>query len=225
MRSRSAPTTISVMTPPLPNAKDSSGKAAGGESLSSRLPRSMRGYDRGSTDKLLADLEARRSESEREAIGLRERVAGLDAELDHHRQQEQLVSKTLLAATSQAAAIREEARQEAELMLRKVQAQLGERAALGERLERERAEAERELLRLRQLAQEMQQGLERFLTETLEQLRPEADTAVDEKLPAADEEGALVHALDLALKQETGQRYPSAGEVAPPQPSALNARS
>jgi cell division septum initiation protein DivIVA len=181
--------------------KDSSGAPPPDESLSSRLPRRRRGYDRDATEALLGELASKQAELERECGKLREQVAQLEADLAGHRRQEQLVSKTLLEASSHATTIREKAREEAELILRKASAELEDRAALTERAEREQADAERELLRLRQLAQEMQQGLAGFLTQTLAQLRPEARPATADQHPAAESEGALVSALEAALKQ------------------------
>jgi septal ring factor EnvC (AmiA/AmiB activator) len=187
--------------PPQETGENSSGAPPTAEALSSRdLPRSWRGYDLAATEELLGELASKHAELERECGKLREQVAQLEADLAGHQRQEQLVSKTLLEASSHATTIREKAREEAELILRKASAELGERAALTERAEREQADAERELLRLRQLAQEMQQDLAGFLTQTLAQLRPEAGPGTGEQHRAADGEGAL-SALEAALKQ------------------------
>lgn len=184
------------------------------ESLSSRLPRSLRGYDRAATDALFGELASRIAELERECAKLREEAAGLDADLARHREHEQLVSKTLLEATSHATTIREKAREEAELFLRKAREQAAERAAETERAERDRADAEHELARMRQLAHEMQQRLADFLTQTLQQLRPEPGTG--EHRPAADSEEGLVRALEGALKQEGSDEPRSEGDALHP---------
>lgn len=158
---------------------------------------------------------------------MRQQVTELEADLAGHRGQEELVSKTLLEASSHATTIREKAREEAELLLRKARARLGERAALTERAERERADVEQELLRLRQLAQDMQRGLASFLTETLAQLRPEAEPGTAELHPTGDPAEALVSALEAALKQDAAEPRPggdplrpSSGAVAPPRQSS-----
>jgi cell division septum initiation protein DivIVA len=132
----------------------------------------------------------------------------LHEQLVGQRGQEQLVSRTLLAAMSQAMAIREEARREAERTLRKVSEELRERSARLAQIQSEQAEAERELLRLRGLAKEMQQGLARFLSETLQQLR-EGISATD-----GDEEATIVSVLGATLGQEGRQLKPPDSETA-----------
>jgi cell division initiation protein len=195
--------------------KGSSGAPPTDESLSSRLPRSRRGYDRTATDELLAELASKRAELEGECSKLRAQVAQLEADLAGHREQEQLVSKTLLEASSHATTIREKAREEAELILRKARERHGERAALTERAERERANVERELLRLRQLAQETQHRLAGFLTETLAQLRPEGESETAELHQSADDEQALVSALETALNKDGAEPRPGGDAVRP----------
>jgi vacuolar-type H+-ATPase subunit H len=132
----------------------------------------------------------------------------LHEQLVGQRGQEQLVSRTLLAAMSQAMAIREEARREAERTLRKVSEELRERSARLAQIQSEQAEAERELLRLRGLAKEMQQGLASFLSETLQQLR-EGISATD-----GDEEATIVSVLGATLGQEGRQLKPPDSETA-----------
>jgi cell division initiation protein len=193
----------------------SSGAPPTEESLSDSLPRSRRGYDRAATEELLGELASRHAELERECGTLRAHVAQLEADLATHREQEQLVSKALVEASSHATKIREKAREEAELILRKANARLGERAALTERAERERAEVEQELARLRQLAQDTQHGLASFLSQTLAQLRPEAEPATAESHTAGEAEGTLVSALEDALEHDRDQFRPG-NDALPP---------
>ena len=178
--------------------------------LSSGLPRANRGYDRQTTDALLGELATKRSELERECAALRAHVAGLEAELARYRAQEQLVSKTLLSATSFAMKTREAVRREAELILSKTSAKALEHNAALERTAREREETERELLRLRQLTEEMQAGLASFLKTTLLQLGPEIEAeqqlepeVVPNAPAAARVDQALANALQAAIPQET----------------------
>jgi hypothetical protein len=204
------------MTPPVPrNGEGGSGGAGGTRGLAGRLPRSMRGYDCAATDELLAQLGSRHAELERECVTLRERTAALDADLARRRRQEQVLSKSLLAASSQAMAIREEARREAALILRKARAELAKRAERAERVERERADAELQLLRLRALTEEIQQGLASLLTGTLELLRTGIEKTA-EGPAGVEDQLALLRTLDAALKREGGQPSPSSADVASP---------
>jgi hypothetical protein len=197
------------MVPPLPKKGEDSGGATTGEGLWSHLPRSWRGYDRAATEALLGELVSKHAELERDCGKLREQAAKLEADLTRHRRQAQLMRKTLSEATSHATSIREKAREDAELILRKARAEQEKRAALAER---ERADSEREVVRLRKFAQELQHRLASFLTQTLEQLHPESPTPVGEAPPAGDVQGALVTALEAALKPDGG---PAGGQVAP----------
>ncbi len=212
---------------PLPtNGEDVSGGPGGAAGLTDRLPRGMRGYNRAATDALFGEVASKHAELELECGELREQIAQLEADLSRHRKQEQLLSETLLGATSHATTIREKAREEAELILGKARAQLGERAAATERAERERAEAERELLRLRRLAEEMQRGLADFLTQALMQLGPSAEPGTAEPHPSDDADGGLVSTLAAALKPDD-ERWPGdngprprGGASAPPRQSS-----
>ncbi len=197
-------------------------------SLASRLPGSWRGYDRTATDKLLGELTSKHAALEGECDQLRAEVARLGAELDRHREREQVVSNTLLEASSHATRIRENAREEAETIVHKARARSEEHAALAERAERQRADAEGELDRLRQLTQEMQRGLTSFLTQTLAKLEPEAEPEPEpeaeaeaepgaEPQPAGEAETGLDSALQAALKPgEDDARSPRDGSQAPP---------
>ena len=175
------------------------------ERLSDRLPRSRRGYDPAATDALLADLVAKHAELEQECDRLREHIARLEGDADRYRLKEELVATTLLAATSFAMKVREAARREAELVLRNASAKAVEDTAALGRLARDRADAERELARLRQLTQEMQAGLANFLKSTLADLRPDAEDAELADVPSAWPESmseTLASALETALQPE-----------------------
>jgi DivIVA protein len=64
---------------------------------------------------------------------LRRRIEELEMELASYRQREQLLVDTLLSATGHATAIRESARRDAELALRKARIQAAERRETAER--------------------------------------------------------------------------------------------
>jgi cell division septum initiation protein DivIVA len=114
-----------------------------------------------------------RSISDWEELG--SRVEQLERELERYREDEQLALKTLRSATSHATAIRESARREAELTLRKAQAE-AEKRKTG--VERERDDARNELLRLRRITEQMRRGLSEFLTAKVEELRLESEEDV-----------------------------------------------
>lgn len=77
---------------------------------------------------------------------------------------------TLLLATRHAAAIRENARREAELTLRKARIEASDRKGTAE-LERDHAMAE--LIRLRRITERMRSGLSTFLASTVDELQRE----------------------------------------------------
>jgi cell division septum initiation protein DivIVA len=167
------------------------------------LPRRMRGYDRSATDALLRELEAKQADLERER---REQVAQLEDELVQHRTQEQLIAKTLLDATNRATEIEENARREAEILLAKAHEDLRLRTERAEQLERDRAHAESQVLRIRRLAQEMQSGLAGFLTRTIDQLRPQEERTAPETHHESGNDGGVAPALDTDLEHELSER-------------------
>ena len=134
---------------------------------------------------------------------LRGRIDQLDGELERHRSQEQLLVKTLLSATSHATAIRESARKEAELTLRKARVE-AEKLKAG--AERDRDDARREMLRLRRITEQMRSGLSAFLTAKVEELRLET---AEGAMPSGEEdelEAALGSALEDRSVTELGSR-------------------
>jgi len=99
---------------------------------------------------------ASREELLREREELLEKVRRLEEELERYRQHAQRTSKLFFSATSYAEWVRESARRDAELVLRKARAR-AEKTLGG--LEHERERTERELLRLQALIGEMQKTL------------------------------------------------------------------
>ena len=137
---------------------------------------------------------------------LRGRIDELERELEQYREHEELVIKTLISATSHATAIRESARREAELTLRKARAEAEKRKAGAER---ERDDARNELLRLRRITEQMRSGLSAFLTAQVEELRLET-----EEEPASGQNQGLEAALGSALEGQTARAAESGREPA-----------
>jgi hypothetical protein len=121
---------------------------------------------------------------------LRARVAALEGELARYRDREEQASKTLLVAATHAMRVREDARRDATLALKKARAQADE--MLGG-LERRRAELEREVERLRQATDETRAVLAGFLSNALETLGPGGDAPVDASLRDALESTLRAH--------------------------------
>jgi cell division septum initiation protein DivIVA len=101
---------------------------------------------------------------------LRQRIDELEGELERYRKQERLVVDTVLSATVHATVIRESARRDAQLTLRKARAEAVKRTST---VEQERDQAIAELLRLRRITEQMRSGLSAFLSATVEELRGE----------------------------------------------------
>jgi cell division septum initiation protein DivIVA len=137
-------------------------------------------------------------------------IGQLESQLEHRRSQEQLMAKTLISATNHAIAIRESARREAELTLRKARAE-AEKLKAG--AERERDAAQRELLRLRRITEQMRNGLSAFLTSKVEELRLETEGATN-----SGQDDELETALGSALeaRSATGLHGSAGGPHAVP---------
>ena len=137
------------------------------------------------------DREAQRRDGESDEP--RGRIFRLERDLERYRSQEQLLVKTLLGATRHATAIRESARQEAELTLRKARVE-AEKLKAG--AVRERDDARRELMRLRRVTEQMRSGLSAFLTGKVEELRLEIGDGGMPSGPEDDLEAALADVLE-----------------------------
>jgi cell division septum initiation protein DivIVA len=142
----------------------------------------------GSTISVVGEYQQR---SDWEELG--RRIDQLERELGQYREDEQLAVKTLRSATTHATAIRESARREAELTLRKARAEAEKRKSI---VERERDDARNELLRLRRVTEQMRMGLTAFLTEKVEELRLESE----EDEPASDQGQELDVVLGSAVE-------------------------
>jgi hypothetical protein len=145
-----------------------------------------------------------RSTSDWEELG--RRVDQLERELERHREHEQLAVQTLRSATNHAAAIRESARRDAEVTLRKSRAEAEKRKM---RIERERDDARNELLRLRRVTEQMRMGLTAFLTAKVEELRLESEVE-----PASDQSQELGQVLGSAVEARGSEPVPASHERA-----------
>ena len=134
---------------------------------------------------------------------LRRRIKELETELDRYRNQEQLMVDTLLLATRHAAAIRENARREAELTLRKAGIEAADRKGAAE-LERDHALAE--LRRLRRITERMRSGLSKFLASTVDELRREGVEEEQVSNQTTALEAALASVVGSNRRTEVRQR-------------------
>jgi cell division septum initiation protein DivIVA len=125
-----------------------------------------------------------------EQTELRQEIERLQTDLSRYTEQEQHLFRTLVSATSHAAAIRESARREAELMLRKASAEVERRKAAADR-------ERRELLRLRRITEQTRRGLAGLLTAKLEELQLD----VEDEPPLAQHEAELAAALESGLER------------------------
>jgi cell division septum initiation protein DivIVA len=161
----------------------------------------------GSTISVVRDNQQTTLHSTSDWDELRGRIDELERELERYREHEQLVVKTLLSATTHATAIRESARREAELTLRKARAEAEKRKTGAER---ERDDARNELLRLRRITEQMRRGLSAFLTAKVEELRLE----IDEEVPSSGQDQELEAALGSALEGQTARAAEAGPEPA-----------
>ena len=89
-------------------------------------PKSFRGYDRPHVDQLLAEIATSFEDVWRERADLADKVEQLEADLIRFRELETLLRTTLVSAEQASAQMRDQARQEAELILGKAHAEARE---------------------------------------------------------------------------------------------------
>ncbi len=106
------------------------------------------GYRRGAVERLLDEIADSYEDVWRERHDLIERVDGLEAELQRHRELESLLRRTLVSAESAAEEQREQARRSAELVVSEAHAE-ARRITFAATAERERLQAD--VRRLREL--------------------------------------------------------------------------
>lgn len=106
------------------------------------------GYNRGATDRLLADISASFEDVWRERADLADKIEQLEADLVRYRELESLLRTTLVSAERASADVKEQARREAEVILTEAHAEARavQRRAIAEN---ERLVVETRLLRER----------------------------------------------------------------------------
>ena len=105
------------------------------------------------------------------------------------------MSKTLLAAMGFASQIRDDARREADMILRKASSRALERATV---VQREHDDLEREVARLRRIADETNKGLSTLLVSTLGQLKLQSETDPRSSEPGTEFQEAMESSLHRA---------------------------
>ncbi|MES1246819.1 MAG: DivIVA domain-containing protein [Actinomycetota bacterium] len=80
-------------------------------------PSRLRGYDRGHTDRLFAEIAASFEDVWRERADLSDKVESLEADLVRYKELETLLRTTLISAERAASELKEQARREADTIL------------------------------------------------------------------------------------------------------------
>jgi cell division initiation protein len=117
------------------------------------LGRGFRGYNRETTDRLLAEVVSSFEDVWRERADLADKVEQLEADLVRYRELEGLLRATLVSAERAGAELKEQARREAELVLAEAHAE-ARRVT-----HRARAEHERLLVEARRVRTQLQMAL------------------------------------------------------------------
>jgi cell division initiation protein len=150
--------------------------------------KSGRGYDRADVDELLENVTSSYEQVWLERDQLRSRAAELEDELRKFREQERLLSDTLVTAQRAAEELRAEAGREAQQLKDEALAQT--RSAKTE-AERELEELRVEIERFRTLERELRSNLRAFLEEALRTVARDDDAAeADRTLTEALRPGA-----------------------------------
>lgn len=124
-------------------------------------PTRLLGYNRGATDRLLAEIAASFEDVWRERADLADKVEQLESDLVRFRELEALLRTTLVSAERASADMKEQARKEAELILTEAHA---EARAIQRRAV---AENERLMTETRVLKQRLHAALEVMEADTL----------------------------------------------------------
>ena len=147
---------------------------------SSSLPRKMSGYDREATERLFEKVASSYERLWLDCSQLREQMSAFAAEVDRFEEERRLLASALVEVKQSTAAIKEDARHEAEAMLRKARQRADETIARAEQeaqaraeravseAKRERVRLEEEIARLRAFAAETHRELSSFLLTALD---------------------------------------------------------
>jgi cell division initiation protein len=97
-------------------------------------PTAFRGYQRGHTDRLFAEIAVSFEDVWRERADLADKVEALEADLVRYKELESLLRTTLVSAERAASDLKEQARREADVILAEAhsEARAVERRAMGE---------------------------------------------------------------------------------------------
>ena len=142
----------------------------------------MRGYDRGEVQAFLLEVADDYENAVRENDKLRQDVAKLDAVLGEHRGQERNLRNTLLTAQKLADEIKEQATNEAGLIIREAE---GRADLLLQKAQSRLEEVQREIDSLRMKRREVENDIEalvRTLNTTLEFIRDQDARSRDERI-------------------------------------------
>ena len=169
----------------------------------------MRGYDRGEVQAFLLEAADDYENALRENDKLRQEVAKLDAVLGEHRGQERNLRNTLLTAQKLADEIKEQAQNEAAIIVREAE---GRADLLLQKAQTRLDEVQREIDGLRMKRREVENDIEalvRTLNTTLEFIRDQDKRSRDERIllhrPRAAEAGpaAVARPADAQAKDGT----------------------
>ena len=183
------------------------------------LPVGFRGYDRASTDALLAKLDERGVALARERDDLSRQVADLKRDVEEYRQRSEAVADALVTAQRMALDLRANA--EAEIAEQQRRAEELQALAEAEINERERqVESERE--KLVDAGNEIRAEARADATEIVREARIRADRLIDEVLDALrayeeDTDGFLSDSRTrlVSLVRELIERIPGTAPAAP----------
>ena len=137
-----------------------------------RLGRRPLGYERGTTDRLLADIAASFEDVWRERADLRDEIERLESELHRQREVEEALRNTLLSAERLADELRARAHREADLIVEEARAKARE---ITGGAEAEREGIRNEIRRLRLVETQVRADYRAFLAAALERLESEAE--------------------------------------------------
>ena len=139
-------------------------------------PTGFRGYQKGHTDRLFAEIAASFEDVWRERADLADKVESLENDIQRYKELESLLRTTLVSAERAAGELKEQARREADLIL-------GEAHAEARKVQRDAvAENERLVAESRKLRSALRMALE-----TLD------DVAADDVPPADGDDGDPQH--------------------------------
>jgi len=190
------------------------------------LPVGFRGYDRASTDALLAKLDERNAALTRERDDLWRQVNDLTNDVEEYRKRSDAVADALVTAQRMALDLRANA--EAEIAEQKREVDSQKALAEAEIAERERA-VDAELEKLVDAGNEIRAEARADATEIVREARIRADRLIDEVLDALrvyedDADGFLSESRTrlVSLVRELIERIPGSAPSVPEEPAEVD---